>query len=355
MLFDPFALGPIQLHNRIVMSPMTRSRSPGSVPGEIVAKYYAQRASAGLIITEGTSPSPNGLGYSRIPGLFTSEHASAWKRVTVAVHGAGGKIAVQLMHTGRVAHPNNLPTGGRVLAPSAVAAPGQMFTDQAGPQPHPVPQAMNEADLETAIEEFAHAGALAREAGFDAVELHGANGYLIEQFLNAASNQRTDAWGGSVDGRLRFVLAVVDRLATRIGADRVGIRLSPYGANGGMRADEHTDALYTKLAEELSKREILYIHLVDHGRMGGVSPKPELVTAIRKAFRGALILSGGYDKARAEADLVEGRGDLIAFGRPFLANPNLPEKLRRDAPLRDADRSTFFSPDEKGYADYPAD
>lgn len=355
MLFDAYTLGPIRLANRIVMCPMTRSRSPGNVPGPIVAKYYAQRASAGLIVTEGTSPSPNGLGYARIPGLFNAEQAAGWTRVTEAVHAAGGKIAVQLMHTGRVGHPHNLPAGARLLAPSAVAAPGQMFTDQAGMQPHPVPEAMTEADIEAAIEEYAHAGDLARQAGFDAIELHGANGYLIEQFLNVASNQRRDAWGGSVEGRLRFALAVVDRVAARIGADRVGIRLSPYGASGGMQADEHTDALYTRLAEELSRRKLLYVHLVDSSSMGGVKPKPELVAAIRRVFHGTLILSGGYDKARAEADLREGRGDLIAFGRPFLANPNLPDKLRRDAPLRVADRATFFSPDEKGYADYPAD
>jgi len=355
MLFDPATLGPLSLKNHIVMSPMTRSRSISNVPGEVVATYYAQRAGAGLIITEGTSPSPNGLGYARIPGLFSKEQVAGWKRVTDAVHAADGKIAVQLMHTGRVTHPANLPKGARSVAPSALAAPGEMWTDSEGSKPYPPPEAMTSADVEAAIEEYAVSGALAIEAGFDAVELHGANGYLIEQFLNVASNQRTDAWGGSVDGRLKFVLAVVDRLAARIGANRIGIRLSPYGVFNGMQADEHTDALYTKLAEELSSRKILYIHLVDHSAMGAPKPKPELVAAIRRSFKGSLILSGGYDKARAEADLVEKRGDLVAFGRPFLGNPNLPEKLRSGAALREADQATFYTPGEKGYTDYPAD
>jgi N-ethylmaleimide reductase len=358
MLFDPFTLGPIPLQSRIVMSPMTRSRSIGNVPGELVATYYAQRASAGLIVTEGTSPSPNGLGYARIPGLFSREQVAGWKRVTDAVHGAGGgkgRIAVQLMHTGRVSHPANLPKGARIRAPSAIAAPGEMWTDAEGSKPFPTPEAMTAADIETALDEYATSGALAREAGFDALELHGANGYLIDQFLNVASNARKDEWGGTIAGRLKFALAVVDRTAGRVGADRVGIRLSPYGVFNGMKPDDETDALYTKLAEELSARKILYVHLVDHGAMGAPKPKPELVTAIRRAFTGALVLSGGYDEARAEADLAEGRGDLVAFGRPFLGNPNLPDKLRRGAPLREADPKTFYTPGEAGYSDYAAD
>jgi N-ethylmaleimide reductase len=352
MLFEPFSLGPISLKNRVVMSPMTRSRSIGNVPGELVASYYEQRASAGLILTEGTSPSPNGLGYARIPGLFSKEQVAGWARVTSAVHRAGGKIAVQLMHTGRVSHPANLPAGARILAPSALAAPGEMWTDAEGSKPFPVPEAMTPADIEAAINEYAQAGALAIEAGFDAVELHGANGYLIEQFLNVGANERTDEWGKTIDGRLKFVLAVVDRIAARIGADRVGIRLSPYGVFNGSKADPDTDAVYTKLVQELSARKILYIHLVDHSSMGAPKPKPELVAALRKTFKGPLILSGGYDKERAEADLVEGKGDLVAFGRPFLANPNLPDKLRRGAPLKTPDQATFYTPGEKGYTDY---
>ncbi len=354
MLFDPFTLGPIPLRNRVVMSPMTRSRSIGNVPGDLVATYYGQRASAGLIITEGTSPSPNGLGYARIPGMFSKEQVAGWKKVTTAVHLAGGCIAVQLMHTGRVGHPANLPKGARMLAPSAIAAPGEMWTDAEGSKPHPVPEAMTAADIETAIAEYATSAALAREAGFDAVELHGANGYLIEQFLNVASNTRTDEWGGSIDGRLKFVLAVIDRVAAKIGADRVAIRLSPYGVFGGMQPDADTDALYTKLAEQLSARKILYVHLADHSSMGAPKPKPELIAAIRRTFKGTMILSGGYDKERAEADLKDGRGDLVAFGRPFLANPDLPEKLKSGAPLAAPDHATFYTPGEKGYTDYPS-
>ena len=354
MLFDPVTVGRLTLENRIVMSPMTRSRSIVNVPGELVATYYAQRAGAGLIVTEGTSPSPDGLGYARIPGLFSPEQVKGWRGVTDAVHKAGGHIAVQLMHTGRVGHANNLPAGARVLGPSAVTAPGEMYTDSAGMQPHPVPTVMTEADIEKAIEEFATAGALAMEAGFDAVELHGANGYLIEQFLNVASNQRKDSWGGTVDGRLKFVLAVVDRVSARIGADRVGIRISPYGGFGGMVADADTHALYTKLAAELGKRNILYIHLVDHSSMGQPKPTAEVVTAIRAGFKGTFILSGGYDIERAEADLKAGRGDLVAFGRPFIANPDLPAKLKNGTKLREADQTTFYTPGEKGYSDYPA-
>ncbi len=355
MLFEPFTLGPIPLKNRVLMSPMTRSRSIGNVPGELVARYYAQRAGAGLIITEGTSPSPNGLGYARIPGLFSKEQVAGWRGVTKAVHDAGGRIAVQLMHTGRVSHPANLPKGARVLAPSAVAAPGEMWTDAEGSKPYPVPEAMTPAEIEAAIEEYATSAGLAIEAGFDAIELHGANGYLIDQFLNVASNQRTDEWGWTIGGRLKFALAVVDRVAARVGADRVGIRLSPYGVFNGMKADPETDALYTKLAQELSARKILYIHLVDHSAMGAPKPKPELVAALRKTFHGPLILSGGYDKERAEADLAAGRGELVAFGRPFLANPNFTDKLRRGAPLRAPDQATFYTPGEKGYTDFAAD
>ncbi len=204
LLFSPYRLGSIELKNHVVMAPMTRSRSIGNVPGPIVATYYAQRAEAGLIVTEGTSPSPNGLGYPRIPGLFNAEQVAGWKGVTDAVHKAGSCIVVQLMHTGRVGAVQNLPPGAKVIGPSPIAAPGQMYTDSAGMQDHPVPHAMTEADIEATIGEYAHAAKLAVEAGFDGIELHGANGYLIEQFLNVASNQRKDKWGGSVENRVRF-------------------------------------------------------------------------------------------------------------------------------------------------------
>jgi N-ethylmaleimide reductase len=354
-LFTSYKLGAIELKNRVVMAPLTRSRATGNIPNELMATYYQQRAEAGLIITEGTSPSPNGLGYARIPGMFSAEQAAGWKKTTAAVHGAGSKIFLQLMDCGRVGHPLNLPAGARLLAPSAIAAPGQMYTDAQGMQDHPVPEAMTEADIEAAIQYYVDASALAIEAGFDGVELHGANGYLIEQFLNVASNQRTDRWGGSVENRARFALEVARRTVAKIGADHVGIRLSPYGAFNGSVPDEHTDALYTLLATELSALKLAYIHIVDHSSMGAPPVKPELKHAIRQAFRGTYILSGGYDRARAEADLAENKGDLVAFGRPFISNPRLVSKLTSGAALTPPDFSTFYTPGEKGYTDYPVE
>ncbi len=353
-LFTPFTLGPLHLPNRVVMSPMTRCRAIGNVPNALLAKYYALRADAGLIVTEGTSPSPDGLGYARIPGLFTLEQARAWRAVTDAVHARGGHIVVQLMHTGRVGHPLNLPPGGRILGPSAVAAPGTMWTDQQQAQPHPVPVAMTEADVEAALDSFAAASKLAvTEAGFDGVELHGANGYLIEQFLNTASNLRTDRWGGSVENRIRFAVEAARRSVAAAGPGRVGIRLSPYGANGGMVADPETHAVYVALARELSALGLLYVHLVDHSSMGA-PPVPKAVKdAVREAFRGPVILAGGFDRAAADAALAAGGGDLVAFGRPFLANPDLISRLRTGAALAAPDFSTAYTPGEKGYIDWP--
>ncbi|HEX4384377.1 MAG TPA: alkene reductase, partial [Myxococcales bacterium] len=261
LLFSPLKFGRIELKNRVVMSPMTRSRSIGSIPGDIVAKYYGQRAEAGLIIAEGTSPSPNGLGYPRIPGLFNAEQVAGWKKTTSAVHAAGGHIFVQLMHTGRVTHPLNLPAGGKVLAPSALPGPDKMWVDsKMAQEPTPVPAVMTAQDIETAIEEYAKSAELAIEAGFDGVELHGANGYLIEQFLNTASNQRTDEWGGSIDNRIRFAVEVAKRVAKRIGSDRLGIRLSPFGVFGGMASEVTTEDTFEKLVKALSDLKLLYVH-----------------------------------------------------------------------------------------------
>ena len=354
-LFSPFQLGPFTLPNRIVMSPMTRSRAIGNVPTASMATYYALRASAGLIITEGIAPSPNGLGYARIPGVYSDAQIAGWRAVTDAVHAAGGRIVFQLMHTGRTSHAANMPAGSRVVAPSAIAQPGTMYTDADGPQPHPVPEALSETDIRATIAEFVHAARSAIAAGADGVELHGANGYLIEQFLNTASNHRTDGYGGSVAGRIRFAVEAVEAVAAAIGKDRVGIRISPYGANGGMVADADTDAVYLELARELQRIGIAYLHVVDHSSMGAPPVSAALTAGLRETFRGAYLLSGGYDRDRAEADLAANRGDLVVFGRPFLANPNLVAKLRDRRPLAAPDPSTFFTPGDKGYLDYPVD
>jgi len=351
-LFTPATLGKLQLKNRVVMAPMTRSRATGNVPNALMEKYYSLRAAAGLIITEGTSPSPNGLGYARIPGLFSSEQVAGWRKVTDAVHGAGGKIFVQLMHTGRVSHPANMAAGTRIVAPSAVALAGDMWTDSNGMQPYPVPGEMSEEDIATAIAEYANAAKRAIEAGFDGVELHAANGYLIDQFLNTATNQRPDQWGGSVENRIRFAVEVAKAAAAQIGAERIGMRISPYGVFNGAVPDPKMDALYLRLVEELNAVGLAYIHVVDHSSMGAPEVSPELKAKIRANFKGKYILSGGYDAARANADLDAQKGDLVAFGRPFISNPDLVAKLQSGAALTPPDMSTFYTPGEKGYTDY---
>lgn len=352
ILFEPYTLKKLNLKNRVVMAPMTRSRALQNLANDLMAKYYGQRATAGLIITEGVSPSPNGLGYARIPGLYNSDQMQSWKSVTKAVHEKGGKIFVQLMHTGRVGHPLNLPSGGKVMAPSAVALAGEMWTDIEGLKPHPVPSEMTELDIQNTIKEFAHACKLAIEAGFDGVEIHGANGYLVDQFINVASNHRTDKWGGNLENRIRFPLEVAKACAQAIGADRIGIRLSPYGAFNGMTPDPQMDSLYERLAKDLSDLGLVYIHIVDHSSMGAPSVSPSLKAEIRQVFKGAYILSGGYDLHRAQSDLLEKKGDLVAFGRPFISNPELVEKLESGKVLTPPDHNTFYTPGEKGYTDY---
>jgi N-ethylmaleimide reductase len=354
LLYSTTSLGSLTLQNRLVMAPLTRSRAINNVPNELMATYYAQRASVGLIVTEGTAPSPNGLGYPRIPGVFSAAQVAGWKHVTAAVHAHGAKIVIQLMHCGRVGHPLNLPAGARLLAPSALVAAGEMFTDAEGPQPQPVPEAMSAADIHSTIEEFAQAARNAIAAGFDGIELHAANGYLLEQFIRPTSNQRSDQYGGSIENRARFVLEVVEATSKAIGKDKVGIRLSPYGVFNDMPPYPQMEADYTYLAQQLAAREILYIHLLDHSPIGA-PPVPESIkTAVRHAFKGMLILCGGYDAARAEADLAAGKGDLIAVGRPLLTNPDLLARWQQGAALNEPDMSTFYTPGEKGYTDYPA-
>lgn len=354
MLHSKAVLGPLILQNHLAMAPMTRSRATDNIPTALMVEYYGQRATAGLIITEGTSPSPNGLGYPRIPGIFSPAQVEGWKRVTDAVHAKGAKMFVQLMHCGRIAHPLNLPTGAHILAPSAVAAGGEMYTDAEGLKPHPAPQAMTEADIKTTIEEFAQAAKNAVAAGFDGIELHGANGYLLEQFIRPNTNQRTDGYGGPIEKRARFLLKLAEATIAAIGKDKVGIRLSPFGVFNDMPLYDSMEADYTYLAQRLNTLELLYIHLVDHSPMGA-PPVPDSIKAtFRKLFKRTLILSGGYDAARAESDLSAGKCDLIAVGRPFLANPDLVARWRTGAAVNAPDMATFYTPGPKGYTDYPA-
>jgi len=353
-LFSSFTLGALSLPNRVVMAPMTRSRAtPDHTPTPIMADYYAARADAGLLITEGTAPDPHGCGYARIPGLWSEVQVDGWRAVTDAVRAAGGRIAVQLMHTGRVGHPLNLPEGAALLGPSDAAAPGEMYTDQRGPQPHPAPRAMTDAEVEAAVEGFVAASRNAIAAGFDAVELHGANGYLIDQFLTPSVNTRADRWGGDREGRARFALEVARRASDAIGADRLGVRLSPFGVFNGIQPWEGLESDFIWLAQQLGRLGLAYLHLVDHSSMGAPEVPAGLKAGLREAFGGAFILSGGYDRARADADLAAGQGDLVAFGRPYLANPDLVTRLRAGADLNAPDFNTFYTPGPEGYTDYP--
>jgi N-ethylmaleimide reductase len=352
-LFSPASIGSIQLKNHIVMAPMTRSRAIGNVPNELMAEYYAQRSNAGLIITEGTSPSPNGLGYARIPGIFNEEQVKGWSKTTEAVHERGGKIFLQLMHTGRVGHPDNLPSGAKIFAPSAVAMEAKIWTDQNAEQQIPLPKEMTLEEINQTIQEYVDAAKNAKTAGFDGVELHGANGYFPEQFLNPASNHRTDAYGGSVEKRSKFLLSIVHGMATAIGKDKIGIRLSPYGVFNEMPTYPEVDATYDYLSKELFKEGIAYIHLVDHSSMGAPAVPEDVVKNIRRNFKNTIILSGGYDIERAEEALVNGNADLIAFGRDFLANPDLVKRFTQKFPLNAPKFELFYTAGADGYTDYP--
>ncbi len=346
-LFSPYRLGRFEVKNRIVMAPMTRSRAVDNVPNELMREYYAERASAGLIVTEGTAPSPNGLGYARIPGLFSETQIDGWRVVTDAVHREGGRLVAQLMHTGRIGHPLNMPEGARVLGPSAVRAGGEIYTDRAGRQAHPEPAPMTPADIRVARSEFVNAAKKAIEAGFDGIELHGANGYLLEQFLHPHTNRRTDVYGGNLENRSRFVVEVAEAASQVIGNDRVGIRLSPYGTLGDLPPHDEVEAQYAALGRAL--RGLLYIHLV-----GSADERfPGTAREVRRAYGGPIILNGGFDAERAGRALDGGGADLVSFGRPFVANPDLPLRFKLGAPLASADPATFFTAGREGYLDYP--
>lgn len=354
MLFEPYQLGALRLQNRAVMAPLTRSRAiESNTPNALMAEYYGQRSGAGLIITEGTSPSPNGLGYARIPGLYNDAQVQGWRQVTAAAHHGGARIFVQLMHTGRVAHQLNLPAGAQVIGPMAVTCPGEMWTDASGMQAHTPPKAMTSADIQAVVGEFTRAARRAIDAGFDGIELHAANGYLLEQFLNANINQRTDDYGGSAEGRNRLLLEIAQATANAIGAGRVGVRISPFGVFNDTGAFADMEAQHLELARQLSALGLAYLHLVDHSAMGAPPVPAEFKAQLRQAFAGAFIAVGGFDRDSAELALKENRADLIAFGRSFLANPDLVARMKARAALNEPDSSTFYTAGAAGYTDYP--
>jgi N-ethylmaleimide reductase len=348
-LFERVTFQGTSFNSRIVMAPMTRSRAIGSVPNKLMASYYAQRATAGLIITEGTAPSENGLGYARTPGIFTQEHIEGWKHVTDSVHRQGGKIFLQLMHVGRIAHKLNTPAGARVIAPSAIKAEGKMWTDTLGMVDYETPEEMTKHDIQETINEFVLGAQNAMQAGFDGIELHGANGYLLEQFLNPQVNQRNDTYGGSIENRSRFILELSRRIVGAIGKEHVGVRISPYNTFNDMPVYNEISETYSYLAAELSSLGVLYLHVVD----GGVRKHDNrLIKTIRNNFNQLLILNSGYTKAKAEQAILEDGADLISFGSSFLANPDLPVRLKQGLPLNMPDVSTFYTADENGYIDY---
>jgi N-ethylmaleimide reductase len=349
-LLTPYSKGTLQLKNHLVMAPMTRSRAIDNLPNELMAAYYAQRSGAGLIITEGTAPSPNSLGYSRIPGIYSKEQTSAWKAVTDAAHAGGSKIFVQLMHTGRIGHPANLPVGARLIGPSTIKAAGEIWTDNSGRQPYPEPHALTDEEVEAVISEHVNAARNAMEAGFDGVELHGANGYLVEQFLNPHVNNRTDAWGGSVENRARLAIRIVQEMADAIGADKVGVRFSPYNTLGDLAPydEQEVHDTYSLLARELNKTSIAYLHI----GVSAIIPK-KTFDAIREGFSGTIILCNGLTPETAVAALNAGFADLIAFGRAFLANPDLDKRIATRAALNQPDYNTLYTPGPVGYTDYP--
>lgn len=354
MLFDTYRLGRYMLHNRAVMAPMTRNRATAEhVPTPLMATYYAQRATLGLLITEGTSPSPDGLGYARIPGMFSEAHIAAWQEVTTAVHEKGAKIFMQFMHCGRASHVDNMPAGARVVSSTATPLPEAIYTDTKGLQPASPPHALTAEEIAVVVEEFAHASRAAMVAGFDGIELHAANGYLIEQFLNANINDRRDHYGGAIVARNRFALEVTRACIAAIGADRVGVRVSPYGVFNHAGAFADVEAQYLALATQLSVLGIVYLHLVDHQSMGAPAIPAAFKRELRKAFAGTFIASGGFNAERAEAALQAQQADLIAFGRASLANPDLLRRLEEHLPLAEGAMDSFYTPGPAGYTDYP--
>jgi N-ethylmaleimide reductase len=362
-LFDPVQLGALHLPNRIVMAPLTRNRAPGAVPTPLMAEYYAQRASAGLLVSEATAISHQGQGYADVPGLYGSEQLDGWKRVTQAVHARGGRIFVQLWHVGRVSHVDLQPDGQPPVAPSAITARTKTYLIRDGVGsfvPTSEPRALDAGELPGIVQDFRHAARHAlTTAGFDGVEVHGANGYLLDQFLKTGANHRQDAYGGSIENRARLLLEVMRAVVGEVGGARVGLRLSPVTpANDIVEADPQP--LFEHVVRELAPLGLAYLHIIE-GSTGGpreVEGRPFDYDALRQAWRkaggkGAWMVNNGYDKALAEQAVAQD-ADLVAFGRPFIANPDLVERLRSSAPWNTPDRATFYGGGAKGYTDYPA-
>lgn len=351
-LFVPLALGEIDLPNRIIMAPMTRRRAThGKLPTPLMAQYYAQRASAGLIVTESIEVDPwSGHAAPTRPGLFNADQEAGWRAVTDAVHTAGGRIFAQLSHMGRGAHSTQLEAGGRVVGPSAIAAEGSVYTAN-GAVPFETPHALSEDEIAAVVAQYGKAARLAQAAGFDGVELHGANGYLIDQFLRDASNQRSDRYGGTAERRVRFLLDVIAAAKAWWPSRRIGVRISPTNNFQGM-SDSDPLGHFSTIAGLLDLEALAYLHLVEPAVQP--EPLPQVAPAIRQVFTGPLILATKYDLASANAALSEGRADAIAFGAPFLANPDLPERLRRNVSLNAPDKATFYTSGAEGYTDYPA-
>ncbi|WP_420149313.1 alkene reductase [Spirosoma sp.] len=348
-ILTPFTKGGLSLKNHLVMAPMTRSRAIDNLPNALMAQYYGQRTGAGLLITEGTAPTPEALGYPRIPGIFSSDQIDGWKTVTSAVHADGSKIFVQLMHTGRIGHQDNLPHGAVLVGASDLKAAGQIFTDTAGLQDYSQPQALTTTGVAEVIRGYVAAAQNALKAGFDGVELHGANGYLLEQFLNPVVNNRTDAYGGSIQNRSRLITELAKAVANAIGPEKVGIRFSPHSTLGDLApyADDEVHETYRYLAQELDAIGIAYIHIAVN------TPIPQrTLDAIRSSFTGTIILCNGLTPETAESALHSGFADLVAFGRSFLANPDLAERIAQHAEFNQPDYATLYTPGAQGYTDY---
>ncbi len=359
-LFDPLTLGDLTLKNRVIMAPLTRmrSRQPGDVPHELNARYYAQRASAGLIISEATQISPLGKGYPATPGIYSQEQVAGWKLVTDAVHQAGGVIFLQLWHVGRISHSSLHPDEGLPVAPSAIKPSGTTLTAEFKEVPFETPRALSTAEIADIVGQYAQAARNAKAAGFDGVEIHSANGYLLDQFLQDGSNQRTDAYGGSMENRARFLLEVVAAVAQVWDKQRMGVRLSPYGIFNDMN-DSDPVKLFTYVLAKLSEAGIGYVHVIEPrstfaGGMDRVNAQaPSTADIFRNAFAGVFISAGGYTRETALYAVEEDLADAVAFGRIFIANPDLPERLKQNAPLNPYNRATFYGGGEAGYTDYP--